>query len=240
VNIYYDGVTLALGNYPLDLVPEFRDPEGREGLWGGKFFANFLDNPSAEFGGINLRPNINVIIQKYFPINLSWVLNSVVDLKKSAWYYESTVLNFLRTFWAKFGWGHVPLLGSKPYRILAGVTLLGLIGAGGFLWRRKADLPWEVIFLFGLALLFIWGASFYRGIYSLITYNNRIFIPSARYASPVVIPTMLILNIGWLEIMRFFQKWARIPKNYMIVLYILFFFGLDVLSIMSIFYYYNS
>jgi len=238
VNIYFDGVILALGNYPTDRNPEFRDSEMRGGLWGGKYFENLLDNPSAEFGGINLRPNINEFIQKYFPINLSWVLNSIADWKKSAWYYESTVFNLLRTFWAKFGWGHVHLLGSKPYRFLAGITLLGLIGSGGYLQRRKTDQPWEVIFLFGSALLFIWGATFYRGIYSLIRYDNRVFIPSARYAYPVVIPTMLFLNIGWLECMRFFQKWTRIPRYYLRILFILFFISLDVISLMSIYRYY--
>jgi hypothetical protein len=239
VNIYYDGVTLALGNYSRDNPPSFNDPMGREGTWGGKSFENLLDNPSAESGMFNLRPRVDAFIQKYFPINPSWALNSLVDWNKSGWYYKSVAANLLRTFWAKFGWGQVSLLGSKPYRVLTGVSLLGIFGAIGHTIKRKNGLYWEVVILFGFAILFIYGAAIFRGVSSVFSTNNRVFIPAARYALPAIIPTMMVLNIGWLEISRLIQKWTRIRQSYLTALYILFFIGLDVISVLSILRFYN-
>ncbi|MGD2158370.1 MAG: hypothetical protein PVG32_15945 [Anaerolineales bacterium] len=240
VNIYYDGVILAIGYYSGNNPPEFSDSTGREGTWGGKSFENLIDNPSAEFGVLSVRPRVDSLIQKYFPIKLSWVFYSFMDWSKSAWYYKSTITNLLRTFWGKFGWGQVSLLGGKPYRVLAAVTLVGLIGAVVNLLRGQKDLFREVSMLFGLAILFIWGAALFRGISSAFATNNRVFIPASRYAYPAIIPTMIALNMGWLEIIRFIQKWIRISKIYLIGVYILFFLGLDFLSILSIHRFYNS
>jgi len=75
-----------------------------------------------------------------------------------------------------------------------------------------------------------------RGVGSLI---GTVFIPSARYAYPVIIPTMLLLDGGWLELARLGMTYLRIPGRVFIGIFVLFFIGLDLLSIASIirFYY---
>jgi len=63
-----------------------------------------------------------------------------------------------------------------------------------------------------------------------------LFIPSARYAYPAIIPTALALNIGWLEIGWYFRK--RIKPKALAGIFILFWLVLDLLAIASIVNYY--
>ncbi|MBK8418354.1 hypothetical protein [Candidatus Villigracilis saccharophilus] len=78
--------------------------------------------------------------------------------------------------------------------------------------------------------------TFLRGISSLI--GPEIFIPVARYAYPVIIPTMLMLNAGWLEIAYFLERWVHLSPRVKLWVYALFFLGLDLASVYSIAYYY--
>jgi len=111
-----------------------------------------------------------------------------------------------------------------------------MAGAGWAIWRRRHALPWEVLLLLGLALLGIWIPAVIRGIGSLFGWA---LIPAARYAYPVIIPTVLVLNVGWLEILRLFGQWLRMAPKVQFAAYLLFFAALDALSILTIirFYY---
>jgi hypothetical protein len=233
--IYYDGVVLIKGE-KLDLdAPHFEDATGASGLWGGQLFTNLLKNPSAEEGGPGLQSWANKIGAKILPawpasLPSDWLV-SFLDWKGSGWYYRATVTNMLRTFWARFGWGNVPLLGSKPYLALAFVTLLGMVGSVWAVWKRRYVFPWEVILFLGLAMVGIWIPAFFRGIGSLFGWT---FIPVARYAYPAILPTVLVLNVGWLEILHILGRLLRINLKVQYVIYLLFFVILDVLAILSI------
>ncbi len=109
------------------------------------------------------------------------------------------------TFWARFGWAQVTLVGYRPYSILGLFTLLGFAGAVVAFWRSRKQIRWELLIFLGLAFVSLWGAALLRGVTSYI--NGGYFIPVARYAFPVIIPSMLILNIGWLEIMRWIEHY---------------------------------
>ncbi|MBE3039175.1 MAG: DUF2142 domain-containing protein [Chloroflexi bacterium] len=238
--VFYDGLVLVKGERLAHDPPRFEDANGERGVWGEQPFANLLRNSSAEQAGPGVQSWANEIGTKILP---AWppsfpsdILVSLLDWKGAGWYYWESGTNMLRTFWAKFGWGHVPLAGSKPYRVLAVVTLLGMAGAGWATWRRRHALPWEVLLLLGLALLGIWVPAILRGIGSLFGWA---FIPSARYAYSVIIPTLLVLNVGWLEILRLLGRWLRMAPKVQIAAYLLFFVALDALSILTItrFYY---
>ena len=90
----------------------------------------------------------------------------------------------------------------------------------------------------GVSLIVVWGSTFLRGLTS--TLDGPVFIPVARYAYPVIIPTMLILNIGWLEIIGWFERYLKIPTKVLFGLLIGFFILLDGLSIYSIYQFYNG
>jgi hypothetical protein len=239
VKIFYDGLVLVKGEMLVNDPPHFDGDNGDTGIWGGQPFTNLIRNPSAEQSGLGVRSWANVIGMKIIP---SWpasypsdVLVSFLDWKGAGWYYRVTGTAMLRTFWAKFGWGTVPLLGDKPYRVLAVVTLLGLGGAGWALWRRRLAIHWELFLLLGLALLGIWVPAILRGIGSLFGW---LYVPVARYASPAILPTILVLNIGWLESSRLLGRWLRVHPKVLLGVYLLFFVALDILSLLSIIHYF--
>jgi hypothetical protein len=238
--VYYDGLVLVKGEWLTQDPPRFVDANGERGVWGEQSFTNLLRNPSAEKAGPGFRSWANEIGMKIIP---AWpssfpsdILVSSLDWKGAGWYYLGTGANMLRTFWGKFGWGNVLLLGSKPYWALAIVTLLGMVGAGWAIWQRRHVLTWEILLLLGLALFGIWVPAIVRGIGSMFGWA---FIPSARYAYPTILPTVLILNVGWLEISRILGRWLHMVSKLQVAIYLLFFVALDVLSILTItrFYY---
>ena len=238
--VFYDGLVLVKGESPAHDPPRFEDANGERGVWGEQPFINLLRNSSAEQAGLGIQSWANEIGTKIMP---AWppsfpsdILVSLSDWKGAGWYYQITGTNMLRTFWAKFSWGQVSLAGSKPYRVLSIVTLLGMAGTGWAIWQRRHALPLEILLLLGLALLGIWIPTIMRGIGSLFGWA---FIPSARYAYPVIIPTILVLNVGWLEILRLLGQLLRMSPKVQAAAYLMFFVSLDVLSILTItrFYY---
>ena len=244
VTIFYDGLVLAIGDRPLEDAPRFSDPQGRRGEWGQRPFKNMIRNGSGERGWPRLRPwavsLTKRVIGGTFYGPPSQVLASLLDWEASSSYYRSAAANLMRTFWAKFGWGHVPLLGRKPYRLLAGVTAMGMAGLGLALWRRRRtlpSLPWASLMVLGLALLGIWGIGLVRGAGSFWT--SGAFIPSARFVYPAIIPTTLILSLGWLEIERRVWRRSRSQAGMLPVLTFGFFLALDVFALVSLVSYYG-
>lgn len=231
VQVYYDGIVLVEGERPLSEPPSFDDPAGTTGHWGTQPFINYLQNASAEASWPWLRPWAESIIAKYYPVRPSLVLSAVLDWPLAVWYHQRTINYMFNTFWARFGWGHVPLLGYRPYLILGIITLLGVIGAGIAVWRRRIRLSWEVLAFFSIVLLGVWIPASLRGAGSL---NEAVFIPSARYAYPAIIPTVLLLTSGWLEILSFIQSRLNFSKKFIPAAFLLFFLGLAALSIVSI------
>ncbi len=244
VTVFYDGLVLASGDRALEQAPRFSDPQGRRGEWGQRPFENLIRNGSGERGWPRIRPWATSLTKRvvgdtfYGPP--SQVLASLLDWEASLAYYRSAAANLMRTFWAKFGWGHVPLLGRKPYRLLAGVTAIGMAGLGLALWRRRRtlrSLPWASLTLLGLALLGIWGMGLARGAGSFWT--SWAFIPSARFVYPAIIPTALVLSLGWLEIERRVWRRSRSQAGMLPVLTLVFFLALDVFALVSLVTYYE-
>jgi hypothetical protein len=233
VSIFFDGVVLAQGEYPVNEPPQFTEGDGKEGMWGGQPFINLLRNASAEKGGLRLRSWVDDIGSNLIPDhgNPSLILYTLMDTKSTGNYYLNSIKNLFRTFWAKFGWGHVPLSGHKPYRILGIMTLVSLFGLPLALWRNRDSLRWKKILFIGALVAGIWGISLVRG---SIYLTWRTFLPSARYAFPAIIPTMLALIIGW-------QAWTPMKRMKTLNATLLAgFFILDVYSVTSILTYYRS
>lgn len=238
VSIYYDGIVLAEGEFPLEEAPRFNDENAEIGVWGGSSFSNLLRNGSAERAWLRVQPWVDEWVAKYFPDRgrPSFILYTLLDRSATGWYYRVTAKNLVRTFWAKFGWGHVPLIGHKPYRPLGVVTALGGFGALLVAWKRRKILPWDILVVLGVALAAIWGLTWVRG--SIYLYH-WIYIPGARYAYPAIFPTMLMLNAGWYEIIGWLRRFLRLPALSYSVIYLIIFLFLDLLSIFSILRYYS-
>jgi hypothetical protein len=219
----------------------FDGASGSKGNWGGTAFTNIIRNPSAESSGPRLRlwadlKGRRLFIQYSRP---SMIVYSMTDWPGAGWYFRETAANMLRTFWAKFGWGHVPLLGHKPYRLLLVVTILGMLGFTAVCWRRLRGgwltFPWDVVVVTGVAFTLVVGLAVSRGVFNLWF---KPLIPSARYIFPVVIPIVVVLCAGWWEIFGWIERRLKVPSKVLVGIYVGLFIVLDVYSLVSIANYY--
>lgn len=243
VTIFLDGVVLAEGLRPAEDPPVFTSEDCLEGQWGGRPFTNLLRNGSAETSGLQIRPWVERFGSFLFPDygydRPSLALYTLLDFAGTGTYYRAVAVNLLETFWAKFGWGHVRLIGATSYHLLAGLTLLGIVGA--FLALIKSvrinirSLPGALLLFLGLTVISIWGMAFIRG-------SNYIFIqpyyPVARYAYPAIIPTLVLLCIGWLNLANMLRRLFKLPSWLGLIAFFSLFAVLDVWSLISLIDYY--
>jgi hypothetical protein len=236
--VCYDGIVLVKGKQSLELPPDFHNENAERGIWESQEFTNLLRNGSMEQSWPWIRPWAENLGVRFIPNrgSPSLILYALLDNPSSGWYYYHTFYNLARTFWAKFGWGHITLIGHKPYRILGVITVLGLVGAVAAFWRKRRVLPWDVLIFFAIVLLAVWGITWVRG--SIYLFKVP-FIPVARYAYPAIIPTMFVLNLGWLEGLEALKRWFRLPQGTTIVVYIILMLTLDIISLVSILKYYS-
>ena len=220
VTIYYDGVVLVKGKKPSPESPLFDNSDGTTGTWMGKKFTNILRDASAEKAGLRVRPILDKLGGKVIPDQRrpSELLYSMLDPRIGSPYYQLTFRQLFWTFWAKFGWGETYLSGHKPYRLLGILTFLGLAGIILSIWRWKRTIPWHTILFFSLVMAAVWGLTIVRGPIYIVT---RTYLPVARYAYPVIIPSLLALLIGW-------RAW--IPERW---------WKFETLAILGIFFFYD-
>lgn len=235
VTIYIDGVVLSPGKRPVDEPPRFSTSRLDHGQWGERQFINLARNTSAEDSGPWIRPYAERAIQRYLIGEPSLILGALLDWPGGEWYYRTASKNLFQTFWAVFGWGQIHLKPAWIYYILGIVTLLGMIGALLALIRRRFKISWEIALFLGVTVLWMWGAAFTRGLGSLV---GEVFIPSARYAYPAVIPTVLILCYGWLELLKPLRRLPAGP-GLRYLPYWVFFIALNLYSLFTIYSYYH-
>ena len=207
--IYYDGIILDDGSRPLDEPPNYTHEDGSVGTWGGKPFANLIRNGSGEGSGFRFRSEVDNLGSRFLGDNTnpSLIITSLIDYSGTGYYYKTTVLRLFRTFWSKFGWGHVHLRIKNAYLTLAIVSMLGILGAIIGMIRKRPDLRWGVLLLLGIVLLISWGATFVRG--ATFLGISRLYFPVGRNAYPAIVPTMLIFCFGWLEIIHLIGDFIR-------------------------------
>jgi len=236
--VCYDGIVLVPGKQSKEVPPVFHDEQAAEGVWGEYEFTNLLRNGSMEQSWLWVHPWVDALGVRFIPDKgrPSLILYSILDRSSSGWYYINTFYRLARSYWAKFAWGHVSLIGHKPYRVLGIFTVVGLAGAAVALWRRRRVMPWDILIFFAIVLLMAWGITWVRGAIYLFYFP---FIPVARYAYPAVIPTMYVLNLGWLECLAALKRWFRLPQGSEVVVYILLMLVLDIISVVSIMQFYS-
>jgi hypothetical protein len=242
LTVYYDGLVVLPGEWPLDQAPVFDDASGTSGRWGGQAFKNLLRNPSAESAWLRLRPEIDRLGARLLPDKgsnqPSVTLYYLLDNAGAGMFQRFSAQVLFRTFWARFGWGNVPLMTSWPYWVILGSMLVGLIGAIVSAWRQRKVFPWSAALLLGLALFLVWLQAFLRGA-NYATQLRAIYYPTARYAYPVIIPMMLLLNLGWYELGRFLEFRLHAPRRGLEIFFVAGWLTLNLYAILSIanFYY---
>jgi len=201
VIIFYDGLVLAEGKRPLDSPPQFDNPNGTTGIWGEQRFVNLIRNPSFEESSPGIRQWVAQLLYRLVSrvtFRPEENIAAVLDWERTSYIYPITIRVLVTSFWAVFGWGHV-LIGGLWYEISIWLTVIGVIGAIAQIIRSmsKTLSPptcWAMLFL-GIAMVVVWVVTLLR---PLPLYPwDRTFIPVARYAYPVIIPTSLALVAGW-------------------------------------------
>lgn len=237
VDVFYDGVVLAVGDFPIDEPPEL-SADGSEGTWSGVPFENLVRNGSAEGAWLYLRPWVENSASQLFSEyqgqeKLSLILYSLLDWPSTGWYYSRIATNLFRTFWAKFGWGHVSLVGAKPYKlVLFPFTVIAFLGVGLGLWQRRkrlSKLPWDIYFFLGIASFVIWGMALIRGTSYLFSGWSNFVV--ARYAFPAIIPTILMFSAGWLVLLELIENRLALPTWNK---YFVYFGGLLTINVFSL------
>ncbi len=212
--LYYDGFVLALGEYPLNKPPKEISEDGLSGSWGGKPYQNLLRNPSAEKSALRVRAALDNPSTKVLPDEArpTLVMAALQDWAGSGYYLRLTAWHLFETFWARFGWGHIPLLlegGAYPFLLI--ITALAGIGMIVGLVRSGRFAPGDAIALAVLALLAAWTLALVRGVVYLgldIYYH-----PTARHAYPTIIPAVMGLVYGWVSLGNIFklnERWQTI------------------------------
>jgi hypothetical protein len=237
VTVYYDGVLLLEGNHSLASQPEFDGSDGAKGRWGDGQFVNFVRNGSAEAGWPAVQAWLDGLLSANYPGSPSSALAFLLDPLAALPFYRLVLERLSESFWAGFGWGHVPLIGSWSYRLLKIGSLAGGIGAGIAIYRRRRRLRIDLALFIGLSLIAIWGSTLLRGADAMIEGASR--LPVARYAYPAIIPTMLLLIFGWLGISAELRRVIKIPESVVYLLFIGFFVALDILGVISLINYYG-
>jgi len=241
VDVFIGDSILAVGDFSTVGVPQWQDGMAQFGNWGGQTVENLLRGSSARSTWINPRPWADDAWSRVFGYSnqrwASFIFYTLRDWPGAGWYYRVTSATLFRTFWAVFGWGHVKLLGSKPYRWLFIVTIALLIGAVWGLWNARRSLRWNVITVYALASGMIWGLTTVRGAHHVL--SAFISIPVARYAFPALFPIALLFAVGansWQQVLaRIIKPLQKVPG----LIWGLFLAGLTIWAWVSIFTFYN-
>ena len=233
--IYYDGLVLAQGDWPAGSPPVPGDPDGRGGVWAGQSFTNRLRNASAERAGPRIRPWAERLFERAAGAYLSplALVGALADFERSRPIFGATTNLLLQSFWARFSWGQIGLM-APWYTLLAVWSGLGASAGAWRLWRawRRQAGSWKLaVAWLGLAMLASWGTVYLRGLFNAA--DTALVLPVARYAYPVIIPTLLMLMGGW---QAFFGAPARGAgaRNWLAIVPFAYFLALDLASLAAI------
>jgi hypothetical protein len=238
--IYYDGLVLVAGAKPAGSAPVLDDAGGQAGVWAGQAFTNLIRNGSAEQAGPWVRPWAESLFQRAAGnyLSPSALVGALADYDRNRPIFSASANLLLESFWARFSWGQIGL--PPPWYALASAfTGLGVAAAAAGWGRAQArqPRPWKLaVAWLGLALLAGWGTVCLRGLFTVA--DTQPLVPVARYAYPVVIPTLLLLVAGWQMVFGRPSGWAR-PRNWVAAAPFVFFLALDVASVLAIVEYYH-
>ncbi len=213
-HISWDGIVLVKGSYSAG-EPEFADSAARAGTWENQNFTNLLRNTSGERSW----PVFSTFTRKIIPSNLRFSASrilTVLDFQAHRWYFEMASANIFRTFWGLFGWGHIFLIGRRPYWFFLFLTLFSVVGHLLIILRHSKKIPAKFTFFFLIATLLQFILVLFRGIGSW--YGNT-FTPSARYLFPALIPISILIVAGFDEAMSVFHQKVKIPLYILHILY---------------------
>ncbi len=234
--IYYSKPVLLPGVYNQAETPQFTDVNASGGEWAGKQFQNLVRNAGTTQSWPKFRDYVYSLANA-IDFRLAEGIGRVIyslDYKGTAWYTNSTLSVIFQSFWAKFGWGEITLVGSKPYRAFYITMVIMIVGGVLGSMKRFSWSGFQVFLWLGLNILFSLGYAWFTGI-SMNSYIDRASIPVARFIFPTILAILAIFNFGWgywIELIR--PKFRWIGSAIFVALFV----TLDVVSLMTVYGYY--
>jgi len=235
--VYYTGVTLVDSAVPADAGQPLLTNGGRRVEWGGMELNNLSRNAFLVQSWPRFRPEvINTIFSRLGldVFSLSNLLAGFMDPAGAGWYFRISATYIFNSFWAAFGWGYVPGFFQRISPFLAVMTAISytVLIISSLRKSRSQPISHPAIFLL-LVSLFVWGTALCSNLLldSLVT---RTYIPLARYAYPVIVPTLIGLWSGYLIIFQELTSRFKLPTWLGSPVFITGFILLDLFSILSI------
>ena len=202
-HIYFDGLTLANDVRAFDPPPQFTDSSLQTGTWAGRPFVNFIRNPSAEVAAWAVDAEVDRWTQSFIRDTLLSHMIYIAQDPEGQYYYRSTAEHWLHTFWARFGWGNLPLANLWVYDGLLAALLAALTGVIVAVLRAPRQVDWLVVLALALPTMSMLFAAFTRGASSVFV---GVWLPGWRYAAPANLTVLLLLALGW-------RSLAQIPAQ---------------------------
>jgi hypothetical protein len=234
--VYYSKPILLTGIYDLSKVPQFSDINASRGNWAGKPFQNLVRNAGSVQAWPKFRDYVYILanaIDYRLAEGIGHVIYSL-DYQGTAWYTSTTLSVIFQSFWAKFGWGEITLMGSKPYRTFYIAMVFMIVGCILGVKKRFSWSGFQIYLWLIMNILFSLGYAWFTGI-SMSSYIDKAYIPVARFIFPAVLAILAILNFGWgywIQLIHVRFRWIGSA------IFVALFVTLDVMSIMTVYGYY--
>jgi hypothetical protein len=148
------------------------------------------------------------------------------------------------------------MIGQKPYRLILLISLVAVAGAVVGVIRHWRRMPWDILIVFAVTALLLWMATITRWVPFMT--QAAIYLPTARYTYPVILPIVLVLTYGSFQIITLLvragcwlrkkikpawqgqdEKFSQTLEAGLIMLYVALLLLLDVYSFISIASFYN-
>ncbi len=204
LEIYVDGIVAVPGEFPLDAPPTFSDTSAQHGDWGGRPFTNLIKNGGFEQGWVFLRPEVNRLVATYARRSPSRIIASFADPLTSLRLELRDYIPWM--MFMAFGIYGRSILREPIWQYMIPVMVsAGIVGLAWLGWkqRKRDDVIAFTCRVLGLICLGTW--SFILVAHLPVSFPGG--IPSSRYGFTMVIPSALLLCMGWLAL------WPRILRT---------------------------
>lgn len=215
-------------------IPVPLDSDCREFMLGDSRVKNLIRNASFERTWLRLQPWLERWVDDKFQFSITH-LWSIFDQHVGLPYLKSSGGHVFNTFWGRFGWGAVPLIGSNPYGFFWGVTvILGIANFGSLISNCRSS-PIDLIFFLFLTVVSILVMTLFRNGGNWILYEAT---PNARYLLPAFLPLGLWIVNGWVTMTDVLFKNIKKKQKLTHLLWFGLLIGYNVWAMVSIWIYY--
>ncbi len=201
---------------------------------GLQWVENYVRNASFERTWWRLQPWIEQWVDDKFAFSITH-LWAIFDPLVGYPYLQGAAGHVFQTFWGRFGWGSVPLLGAYSYSLFGWLTLFLLLGNGLSVYQRRNELAWQLIAFLLLSFFLILVMTLFRNGGNWIWYEAT---PNARYLMPAILPLAMFTVNGWATLLGSIRPFNDKPIL-IHVLWFLLLIGYNLWALWSIWSFYH-